>query len=822
MTGLATLVDRVFEGDDAAALEIAGQRVGRYRILRRLGAGGAGLVLLAEDESLRRFVALKILPPRNAADPAARARFLQEARTAARLSHPHIATIHAVEDHDGIPLLAMEFVDGSTLRERLEKGPLAISEVERLGEGIAAALAKAHEAGIVHRDLKPENVLLDASGSPKVADFGLARSLRTLPIAGDAVTASGAVSLVGAILGTPRYMSPEQAVGDPVDERSDVFSFGVLLYELLAGAPPFDGRTFVDLASAIRSAVPVPITKRRTDTPPALASLVEACLAKEPAGRPPNGTALVAALAARTSATPARPRRRRGILAVAGIALAMAAAVLWNSRTSEPTSTRYLPVVSDDARAQAAFRRAVLSWYAGDDQAAARALEEVLSVETDDARVMAFYTFTSDRLLTMPKVKEVAGEKAGDDALLARRMAEAFALEAGAARDAVTRDLLALGGKRRDRFFDRLLATQAMQSTDPVVLDAILGELLDLSRLDPAVAKTHLGIGHRLVRLGRYEEAQRAFETGLDANPGNARLAAGLATALIAKKNHARARVILEQILERTPSDGGARVALTSVFLAIGDEHGRAREVSTLLAAPSLTKEVLGGLMAHVSELFARGRVREADELLERVTSAPGVPADFGELTAARYRVQWAFLLGDDAALRKFVEAKFPLGVEVLAFDATAVDESLAAIDLGVANNDHGIRDEFAQQLRAFVLLRGGRRDEALQLVNRLDPGPASWIWYVGHGLSAKKALDDGDRTLAATELRALAARREECETVGDPRKRLCQVVVADALSRLATMAAEDGDASEATRYRTALEAHWPDADEHHPFLTRR
>jgi serine/threonine protein kinase len=220
----------------------AGSRLGPYEILAPLGAGGMGEVHRARDPRLGREVAIKVLPAERLGDVSRRRRFVQEARAASSLNHPSIVTIHEIEQDGGTDFIVMELVSGKSLDKVIPKGGLSVAEALRLAVPIADALARAHAAGIVHRDLKPANVMVNDSGPPKILDFGLAKLVQTDDVAEEHTateeTASSPLSQPGAISGTPAYMSPEQATGKTVDARSDVFSFGSMLYEVVTPAGP--------------------------------------------------------------------------------------------------------------------------------------------------------------------------------------------------------------------------------------------------------------------------------------------------------------------------------------------------------------------------------------------------------------------------------------------------------------------------------------------------------------------------------------------------------------------------------------------------------
>jgi serine/threonine protein kinase len=312
-------------------------RLGTYRILKVLGSGGMGIVFQAEDVALQRKAALKVMKPEAANKPEARERFLREARAAAALEHEHIVGIYQVSEERGVPFIAMQWLKGMSLEERLQRGgALSTAQVLRLGRQIARGLAVAHEAGLIHRDIKPANLWLEPEqgGHVKILDFGLARA------AADEVH----LTQSGTILGTPAYLAPEQAEGRQVDHRCDLFSLGVVLYRLCSGRLPFRGDTTMSMLLAVATQQPQPVGEVNPAVPPALAELVMQLLAKDPAARPASAKEVADRLTAieRQSTTPqpvteqlpaasrsAKPktragserRRRRG--AVVAVALAV-------------------------------------------------------------------------------------------------------------------------------------------------------------------------------------------------------------------------------------------------------------------------------------------------------------------------------------------------------------------------------------------------------------------------------------------------------------------------------------------------------------------
>src|ERR1700690_2759105 len=261
-----------------------GTRLGAYEIVAALGAGGMGEVYRVRDTKLGRDVALKMLPAEMAHDPERLARFRREAKALAQLDHPNIITIYSVEECDGIHFLTMQLVEGLPLDRLLPEGGLPLERIFEIASALGDAVAAAHEKGIVHRDLKPANVMVSNDGRVKILDFGLAKDVRTADL--DNVTMTSANhTQAGMVMGTPAYMSPEQASGRPLDHRTDIFSLGVVIHEMATGRRPFDGNSSAELVSAILRDPPPSVTDTRPDLPSDLGRVIRRCLEKDPRHR---------------------------------------------------------------------------------------------------------------------------------------------------------------------------------------------------------------------------------------------------------------------------------------------------------------------------------------------------------------------------------------------------------------------------------------------------------------------------------------------------------------------------------------------------------
>ncbi len=372
----------------------AGAKLGPYEIISRLGEGGMGEVYRARDTRLNRSVAVKVLPQDMVSDPDRMRRFDQEARTVAALNHPNILAAYDVGVEGDTPYLVMELLEGETLRERLDRGPLPIRKAVEIALQIAQGLAAAHERGIVHRDLKPENIFVTRDGHTKLLDFGLAKaraqtaaaSAQSGRLSDLALTAQTMQTEPGVVMGTAPYMAPEQVRGEQVDYRADIFSFGAVLYEMVCGKRAFAGDTSVEIMTAILKAEPPEFDPEQVKVPPGLERIVRHCLEKSPADRFQSDRDLTFALAALSGSqttstlTPAPSAGRRisvwwaALAAVVLIAVAGSAIYFSDRRTSSPPMEFAIPVQGEVGHIALSPDGSMLAYAAMDENIGASVL----------------------------------------------------------------------------------------------------------------------------------------------------------------------------------------------------------------------------------------------------------------------------------------------------------------------------------------------------------------------------------------------------------------------------------------------------------------
>jgi serine/threonine-protein kinase len=536
---------------------VAPERVAHFRILGVLGRGGMGVVYRAYDETLRRDIALKVLP--EGRDEERLQRFLREARYAAGITHPNVAVIHQVGEDDGRVFIAMELIAGESLRQRLSGGPLDVPTALDLARQIASGLAAAHDRGIVHRDLKPENVMITPQGVAKLLDFGLAKPAparkdhESDSEAALARTETIVTAEPGRIVGTPEYMSPEQVTGEPLDARSDVFSFGVLLYEMLTGARPFAGTRRELVLIAIARDAMRPLRDRLPHVDPQLEAVVSKCLSKAPDQRFGSAAEILAALVAQPSTTtesraevrpimrngePLRPQGRSRLptlLAACALMLAVVAGSI--AFVAKRGARQERPLGSASASASSAARPTTIADLPLPTTTVPEALTEYkagLQLQRDDSCLSAAHHFLRavelDPTMALGHVRAaITGETTLSTELVRGEVAKAATLRAQLGeRDRVLLDALepALGRTEPDdgetlrrleaaarRFpFDEEFRVQVAVRT---MGDAVRGpaEARRATELDPRDALAWESLGRSLALSGQLVEARNALET---------------------------------------------------------------------------------------------------------------------------------------------------------------------------------------------------------------------------------------------------------------------------------------------------------------------
>jgi eukaryotic-like serine/threonine-protein kinase len=615
----------------------AGTRLGAYEITGPIGAGGMGEVYRADDARLRRTVAIKILPP-HLATPDRLERFQQEARAASTLNHPNILTIHDVGRDGDTAWFAMEFVDGQTLREILNAGPIPLKRALDFARQVAEGLAKAHTGGVVHRDLKPENVMVTGDGLAKIVDFGIAKASTgptSVPAGAESTMTAMAGTTPGGVVGTIGYMSPEQASGRPVDYRADQFALGLLIYELVTRTRPFERPTTAQSIAATIEAEPPPIGALNPDVPPHLADIVTRLLAKDPAERydstrdlardlgsvldglsrrmPADGTAGVG------KSAPDQPRRpgwaRVAVAAV--LVLPIAAASGWllrrgaevpaqqiaaehdrpliavrsfRSLSADPQQGYFAAGMTEEIRGQLSQVSALrilsgtgLDGYGDDLPRAARELglrsfvDGSVRVEGSRVRVSAELVDarTRESLWAQQYERELADVLAVQSDI-AQQIAKALEPNLSEAQ----RARLAKQPTDNLEAYTLFLRSRELPSTNrPQNLEAI-GLLKKALALDPKFAEAQARAAYRLVFMGYYDDPSwidkgiAEAEAALRIDPGLPFGHFTLGTAYAMKGQGARSRQAFLRALELNPSGGG----LLSNFSIAEMQYGRLDE----------------------------------------------------------------------------------------------------------------------------------------------------------------------------------------------------------------------------------------------------
>ncbi len=587
---------------------IAGSKLGPYEIIAPLGAGGMGEVYRAQDTRLHRDVAIKVLPSDRSFDEVARQRFLREARAASALNHPNIITIYESDFFNGIAYIAMEYVKGRTLGELLRQGPVADADSVAYATQIAEALAKAHAAGIIHRDLKPGNIMVTEDGLVKVLDFGLAKLETAAAATGtdDGVTHSIAlVSTPGTTVGTLSYMSPEQARGEPVDARSDIFSFGVVFFEMLTRQLPFEGANLLAVMHALHFGAPKDVGYLRPDLPKDLVNIVGRCLHKAPADRyqhaaeisrdlravaavhklsdssrtmptftvaPSVKATLPHSAAVSASDAPAKKSSRRWKIELAMVVVIMAAAIAaiptvrhtiseWFSK-AQPSSTAATAVAPDNPFALRALAQTYLDrWDRADNlDGSIKLLNRAIELDKDYAPAYASLTFAyyeKNRLHADQQWARLAAQSAASALHLNSDLADSH-MAAGLAA------MLANRNGEAEREFHKAADLDPRSATPHSWLGILLNatgkskqaeeELTRAVALDPVDWRAPMNLGLLYYKTARYPQAATAWEQVKKLTPDNYFVLNNLAGVYMMLDRDEDAATALQRSLEIKPA----------------------------------------------------------------------------------------------------------------------------------------------------------------------------------------------------------------------------------------------------------------------------
>ena len=694
-----------------------GRSLRHYVIKSRLGQGGMGEVWLARDTTLERDVALKVLPAGDTDTAIRKERFFREAKAASALNHPNIITIYEINADQGIDFIAMEYVQGSTLGATMQRSPLAIDVVKRLALQIAEAVGRAHRAGIVHRDLKPGNIMVTNDGLVKVLDFGLAKM--TQPIDASAATdvaTQAVLTREGTSVGTLGYMSPEQAIGDSVDARSDVFSFGVILYEMLSGRLPFAGKTLSEMLRELHFTEPPPLVSLRSDVPEAIRDVVAKALAKNPADRFSNLSDVAVALSGglpadvATAAFPAPSRPGASLVtpsarmagAAVVVALLAAGAMAWQfigTRSSPGAAASTATTVDPASTFELTHAAAALLARPDRDGNADRAitaLERVLAADPNSA--IAYAHLASAYLRKQQTNPDPQWMK------LARENAQ---------RSVDLNGDLAAG--RSAMGFVHLQAGERAEA------DASLRRAIDL---DPLNALPHVGLALNFVAQSRDADADAAFRKAIAVGPQEWRAHSEYAQFHYQRARYAEALEYWGEARKLTPDNVAVLRSLGAAYFALD----RADEAASVLQR-ALEVRPVSGIYGNLGTIrFYQGRYTEAVAAFEKAV----------ELSANSHLVwgnlgdgyRWAPGRRDDApaAYRRAIElvdqqiAKTQGNADLVSRRAVylvKLGDRVAALK-GIA----GLTDQ--ANLTALVLFRvtmvyelAGERDRALAAAER-------------------------------------------------------------------------------------------------------
>lgn len=837
-------------------------KVAHFTIEEELGRGGMGVVYRARDQNLDRPVALKVLPPELANDPERRERFLREARAAAKAQHENIAVIYDAGEDGDLVYIAMELIDGESLRARLARGAVDPEEALDICGAILSGLVAAHEAKVVHRDLKPDNVMLTSAGKVKVLDFGLAKVLGPgtdqAHVDESVETQTGALTREGVTMGTLGYMSPEQAAGDGVDHRTDIFALGVIAYELLTGKAPFVGKTPLEVIIATSRDEPEPVSSRRHGLAPAIDAWVARCLAKKPDDRHADAAhALQALEEARAPATqvdappelPPPPKRTIEEIAqeqpattfrspriggqktkriVGLVVLVMACAgVFVASRFWLGREPSLCPTVSETQDVQDEFCRGIEAYLRTDITSAETSFLTVVEKAPDHPwprlglalvyGLKQHYEGSSEAMVQA--AERLDGVEARDAELI--RMVRDFG---GGDNEEVVERWNTYRAEHPDYFMAHQVMAHYLYATGSP--EDRVGRFDAALAIDAEHAITYLMKARTLLALGKSEEARAVIDEGLKRRPNAPLLVMQRGLGEMEAGHYEEAKTSLRLAIERG-AHLQAQVHYAIALLNSGDEERRRPELEATKVIKS-TPDRLSFLCNHVLALQRVGRAREADELLGeamRVGEAAETSVT-GELVRCILWPMWF-----DGVMERFDPSLDKLAAtdKVIVQGLNKQDyERAAALRALLAGLREAARGEISLAEVELRRAKGwsDRLEHRLQLA-RLIASPslraevpptfeAGWsIMQKAQRAQVRGRMFEvmGDPNAAMAAFEELLAMSHDCHHTTRFRDFPCGAYIADGLSRLAALTLAADDTKRARQAVQAFDELWPKPD---------
>ena len=766
------------EAEPHGGASLVGRSLGAYHILEALGSGGMGEVYLAQDTRLERRVALKVLPPEMASHPDKIERFEREARAVASLSHPGIVVLHSIEEADGIRFLTMEHVEGETLGKAIPAGGFSVDRFLPLAITLTDAVSAAHQQGILHRDLKPDNVMLTAGDRLKVLDFGLAKLLADTPPEADRSSReTKSVTQDGRIVGTVAYMSPEQAQGLPVDHRSDVFSLGILLYEMASGERPFKGHTNLSVLSSILKDTPRPVSQIREDVPKPLARMIQRALEKRPEDRYQSAADLrrdledlkrdvdsgelrlaTTAGQARLMAGPSGRRRWLVPAVVAAGVVALGLVSFFLRRDRHPA-----PMGSDGRRSLAVFYFDNLS---GDPKL------DWLRTGLTDMMVTGLSQSSTLRVLSTARLYQILDELGHrDDAATSAQVVASVARRAEAA-TALVGSFVRAGSQLRiqaqlqDPRSGEVLASERVEGNADDGLFALVDELTSRirGRLETAsmvkggdkkleeVTTSSLEAyklyaeGLRLHDRLQEHEAQALFEKAVAADPGFASALAKLSVVHANLGDKQKAREYAGRALERSEKlPAGERHYIEGRYYSL-DPATLEKAIGAYQAAVDATPDHTAARNNLAQLLLGARRYSEAlvhlEELRRRGMSFPGTYMSLAEAYAATGQDKKA-----EEVLRGYVaeHSDRGAGYENLAFLLVSRGRFEEALQACARAEQLNPRSDVAQQGRLAVHMLRGEWDQAEATAKKIMASSDPLLHFKGGAALVRVKLYRGD-----------------------------------------------------------------------------